>query len=214
MNSDKEKEIQEALENIKELKSIINNKQKLLRPTLLSKDFISMIFWATLFLILTTIVTLIAYTKYESFWDFSLFFKLIIILSLLGNLIQISIRKIKAINKNSQINIFDTLNDFYSIDFILTVFLGIFFCIIFAKITSITWVYLPLMTILYGIIVISLANPIAIVEFKIMGFLTILVGILSMFFLQVPLLLLALSMYSLIFLSYYIVLSYARRVNN
>lgn len=214
MNSDKEKEIQEALENIKELKSIINNKQKLLRPTLLSKDFISMIFWATLFLILTTIVTLIAYTKYESFWDFSLFFKLIIILSLLGNLIQISIRKIKAINKNSQINIFDTLNDFYSIDFILSVFLGIFFCIIFTKITSITWVYLPLMTILYGIIVISLANPIAIVEFKIMGFLTILVGILSMFFLQVPLLLLALSMYSLIFLSYYIVLSYARRVNN
>ncbi|MCY1152717.1 MAG: hypothetical protein PQJ49_07915 [Sphaerochaetaceae bacterium] len=214
MNSDKEKEIQEALENIKELKSIINNKQKLLRPTLLSKDFISMIFWATLFLILTTIVTLIAYTKYESFWDFSLFFKLIIILSLLGNLIQISIRKIKAINRNSQINIFDTLNDFYSIDFILSVFLGIFFCIIFAKITSITWVYLPLMTILYGIIVISLANPIAIIEFKIMGYLTILIGILSMFFLQVPLLLLALSMYSLILFSYYIVLSYARRVNN
>ncbi len=214
MNSDKEKEIQEALENIKELKSIINNKQKLLRPTLLSKDFISMIFYATLFLIITSVITFIAYTKYDSFWNFSLTFKLIIILSLLGNLIQISIRKIRAINKNTQINILDTLNDFYSIDFVLSLCLGIFFCIIFSMITSITWVYLPVITIIYGIIVISLSNPIAIVEFKIMGYLTILIGILSMLFLQVPLLLLALSMYSLIFLSYYIVLAYARRVNN
>ena len=214
MDSNKEKEIQEALNNIKELKTIINSKQKILRPTLLSKDFVSMVLSATLFLIATSIITFIAYTKYESFWEFSLFFKLIIILSLLINLIQISIRKVKAISKNSKVSILDTLNDFYTVDLLISVFSGIFFCIIFSKITSINWIYLPVMTILYGIIVISLSKPIGVIEFKIMGYITILIGILSMLFLQVPLLLLALSMYSLIFLSYFIVLAYARRLNN
>lgn len=214
MDSNKEKEIQEALDNIKELKGLINNKQKLLRPTLLSKDFVNMILSATIFLIITSTITFIAYTRYDSFWEFSLFFKLIIILSLLINLIQISIRKVRAIAKNPKVNILDTLNDFYSLDFLFSIFLGILFCIIFSKITSITWIYLPVLTILYGIIVTSLSKPIGIVEFKIMGYITIIIGIVSMLFLQVPLLLLTLSMFTLIFFSYFIVLSYARRLDN
>ncbi len=207
-------EIQEAIDNIRELKTIINKKQQILKPVILSKGFLNMLLSGSLFLLLTTIITTIGYSLHDSFWDFSLLLKALIIISLIGNIIQIMIRKITAINKNSDINIFKSLSDFYTIHMLLLFFLSILFCLLFSFITNIYWIYLPVITMSYGLFIISLSEPIGIIEFRYMGYLTIIIGILSMLFLQIPMLLLAFAMISLIFFMYFLILIYARRFNN
>jgi len=208
------KEIQEAIDNIRELKTIMNKKQQILKPAILSKGFVTMLLSGSLLLLLTTIITAIGYSLNDSFWNFSLLFKALIIISLILNIIQIVIRKIITINKNSDINIFKTLGDFYTIHIILLFSLSVLFCVLFAFITNIYWIYLPIITIIYGLIVISISDKsIGIIEFRYMGYITILIGILSMLFIQVPILLLALAMYSLILFIYYLILSFARKSN-
>ncbi len=206
-----EKELIEAIENIKELKALINNKQKLFRPVVLSKYFVNMIFYATLLMLLTTIIIAIGYSKYPSFWDFPILFKALIILSLVLTLIIISVKKINAINKSPDLDISTGFGLIYSLHLIVLLVLGILFSVIFATITNLTWVYLPVLTTLYGLLIIYISEPIGIIEFRYMGYFTILIAIVSMLFLQIPLLLLGFAMYTLIFFSYFILLSFVRR---
>ncbi len=207
----KETEIKEALDNIKELRTLIEKKQKQLAPMIFSKDFVNTLLSASLVIFITTIVIGFGYLNYPSFWNFPLFLKALIILLVIGNFIQLSIRKLKAFNKNLNIPLAESLNDFLNADFITTVFLGFFFIIIFAKITNLNWVYLPLITVFYGLIVINFSEKLSIIEFKYMGYITILIGTISMLFLQIPLLLLGFAMYSLIFFSYFLILNTSRR---
>jgi len=206
-----EKELIEAIENIKELKALINNKQKLFRPVVLSKYFVNMIFYATLLMLLTTIIIAIGYSKYPSFWDFPILFKALIILSLVLTLIIISVKKINAINKSPDLDISTGFGLIYSLHLIVLLVLGILFSVIFATITNLTWVYLPVLTTLYGLLIIYISEPIGIIEFRYMGYFTILIAIVSMLFLQIPLLLLGFAMYTSIFFSYFILLSFVRR---
>jgi len=209
--NENENEIKEAIQNIKELKDLVSNKQKQLQPMVLSKDFINMLLYASLFLLMTTLLIAFGFSKYETFWDFPLLLKGIIMLSIIINFIQISIKKIKALNKNTKISLTSSINEIFTIDFILAIILAIFFSTIFASITKLTWVYLPIITIVYGLIVITFSSSINLIEFKYMGYLTIFIGIISMLFIQLPLLLLGFSMYTIIFFCYYLLLKFARR---
>ncbi len=211
MENYNEKELIEAIENIKELKSLINNKQKLFRPVILSKDFVNMLFYATLFMFITTIIIAIGYSKYSTFWNFPILYKAIIILSLVLNFIIISVKKINTINKSPDLDIPTGFGIIYSFHLIILLILGILFSVIFATITNLTWVYLPVLTILYGLLIIYVSEPIGVIEFRYMGYFTIIIAIVSMLFLQIPLLLLGFSMYTLIFFSYFILLSFVRR---
>ncbi len=205
------KEIQEAIDNIRELKEIITSKQKLLTPMILSKDFINMLLSASILLLITTIITATGYINNSSFWDFPIYLKAIIMLSLLANFIQVLIRKLKAFNENTKISIATTIGEIFSVDIIVSLFLAIFFCVIFATITKLNWIYLPTITIAYGSLIISMADKVGIIEFKYIGYITIFIGIISMLFLQVPLLILGFSMYTIILFSYFVVLNISRR---
>jgi len=206
-----ENEIKEALENIKELRNLIEKKQKQLTPMIFSKDFVYTLLSASIVIFITTIVIAIGYLNASSFWDFPLYIKALILLLVIGNFIQLSIRKLKAFNKNTNIPLAESLNDFFSIDFITTAFLGFLFIIILGTITKLNWIYLPLITVFYGLVVIKFSEKLSIIEFKYMGYITIFIGSICMFFLQVPLLLLGFAMYSIIFFSYFLVLNTSRR---
>lgn len=207
----KEKEIKDALENIKELRTMIETKQKQLAPMIFSKDFATTLLSASIIIIITTLIIGFGYINSTSFWDFPLYLKALIVLLIIGNFIQLSIRKLKAFNKNSNIPLSESLNDFFNADFITSAFLGIFFTVILATITKLNWIYLPVITVFYGTVVLHFSESLNILEFKYMGYITIFIGTISMFFLQVPLLLLGFTMYSIIFFSYYLILNTARR---
>lgn len=206
-------EIKEAIENIKELKELVANKQKQLQPMVFSKAFVNMLLSASIFLLITTLIIAFGYSRYDSFWQFPLILKGLFVITIIFNFIQISIKKLKALNENTTISISSSINEIFSLDFIIAIILSIFFSIIFASVTNLTWVYLPIMTIIYGLLVISFSDSMNVIEFKYMGFLTIFIGIISMLFLQIPLLLLGFSMYTLIFFCYYLLLKFARSHN-
>ncbi|MGD1823309.1 MAG: hypothetical protein ACPKM0_11175 [Pleomorphochaeta sp.] len=206
-----DKEIKEALNNIKELKELVENKNKRLQPVIFSKLFIKMLFYASLLLLITTILIAFGYFKYPTFSQFPILYKGLIFLSIIINFIFIFTKKMKAFSENTQIPIVTTLDNFYSIDFIISVILAVFFTVLFAYITKLNWVYLPLLTVFYGLLIIYFSNTMKILEFKYMGYITIFIGTISMLFLQIPLLLLGFSMYTIIFFCYYLLLKGARR---
>lgn len=184
-----EKQIEEALKNISELKTAMNNNIADIEPSLVNKSFAKSILINNLLFSIATIITFIATNKYETLLKAPIIYKVITIFFIVFSVIYIFIHKMNAL-KNSTENSFQNLlkhkafNKLYiniSISF-FTAFI-LFFAIRFQfeGMVNTNWTLLPLLILAYGINVSICGNAIFNKELTISGYLIIAVSLITFF---------------------------------
>lgn len=213
-----DKQIEEALKNISELKQAINNNLESLKTAFISKDFTKSILISALLFSLSSLLTAISYSSYGIFVNWPTIFKFFVIIFPVIAVIYISIKKIKIINKNPNTSLrvlskeraFSHLNLNISIVFFSTFALFLILQYRFDK----PWLLLPLLVIAYGGCIIITSYSLNIKELSISGFLIILLGLITLLLYKSSLLLWTMIDVSLIlFLIYFAVLVSHKKSN-
>lgn len=213
-----DKQIEEALKNISELKQAINSNLESLKTAFISKDFTKSILISALLFSLSSILTAISYSSYGIFANWPTIFKFFVIIFPVIAVIYISIKKIKIINNNPNTSLrvlskeraFSHLNLNISIVFFSTFALFLILQYRFDK----PWLLLPLLVIAYGGCIIITSYSLNIKELSISGFLIILLGLITLLLFKSSILLWTMIDVSLIlFLIYFAVLVSHKKSN-
>lgn len=184
-----DKQIEEALKNIAELKSAVNNKLTDLRPALINKSFAKSILINNIFFTIVTIISIVGTKKYGSISNAPIFYLLSIISLITVSVIYLVYKKLKAI-ETSQENALGNLirhkafyklyiNCLFSFFTAFIIYLGLKYK--FDGLVNTSWLLLPLLLFAYGVDLILSGNAIFLKEMVIAGYLVIILASITLF---------------------------------
>lgn len=184
-----DKQIEEALKNIADLKTAVNNNLADIKPSLMNKRFLNAILINDIIFSIATIITIIATFKFGSILNAPLVYQVSTVAFIIIAFIYIYTQKMSAL-RTSKENSFRNLlkhrafNKLY-VNMLITFFtafilyMGI--CFQFDGIVNVTWTLLPLLVIAYGICVILSGNALYIKELALSGYGIIILAIVTFF---------------------------------
>lgn len=188
-----QKQIEEALNNIKELRLTIDNNFKKLKPFLISKKFLDAILHSTIVLILLSILIFFSDKNFSYFSNYPIYLKIVIIALFIYIFLYLAIKKFFIINKVSDLTLLEIFNlkDYKEvlIKILLSLFFSFLIFFILKEKTNIEGLLLPIIFINYGILINVTANMFSVKELDIAGYLIIGQGVLTLYFLNDQLLL-------------------------
>ncbi|MBK5201708.1 MAG: hypothetical protein JJE21_09315 [Spirochaetaceae bacterium] len=187
------KQIEDALKNISELKKALNNNLESLKSAFISKPFVNAILGALILFSLSTILCIICYAIYGSISAAPVIFKYAIITFSILSFIYIGYKKItiikdidgQSIRKLYKNKAFSHL--YLNVSIILFTTFALFL-ILLHKFDA-PWLLLPLLVIAYGACLIISANALGVFEIKISGYLVLALGLITAYFFQSSILL-------------------------
>lgn len=181
-----DKQIEEALNNISELKKAVKKNLINLRPIFNSKQFLFSILISCIFLTFSVIATIYGVINYQYFSNYPIFLKLVIIILCSISFIQVIINKIIALNKSKDYTILSifkhpAFSKFYSNILIIIVTAISFYFILVHRVGE-TWLLLPILVISYAIMIIQSGTILNISEFHLSGVLIIVSALITTYF--------------------------------
>lgn len=187
------KQIEQALNDIKELKLTVDNKLKRLKPFFISKGFLRSVFISFILMCVLTILIFISDNIYQGYNSYPLLMKILIVLIYSFSFIQIAIVKLSLFYRKDEFDIRDVLtwksykSSILKMGFAYTLSIILYF-IIESKI-HIPGLLLPVFLITYGIIIMSYSSILALKELEISGYFVIAQGLVTLIFIKSQILL-------------------------
>jgi len=183
-----DKEIEEALKNIAELKEALNHNVTSLKPAFISKDFLHAFRLTILIFSLATLITAGTTYQYTSFSKAPRIFFIITISLIIASAVFIIQRKIKLLRTTE----IQSLRGLFTFKSVTSLYLSIFSSFIVAFLLYLvlnmrfqaSWLLLPLFIIAYGICIIISGKALDMKSLIISGFVTIFIGLTTIAFFQ------------------------------
>jgi hypothetical protein len=185
----KDKQIEEALKNIADLKEALNNNLADISPAIVNKSFAKSLLINNLLFTFATIITFIATYKYGTILKAPIIYGASTTVIVIVALVYIFTRKIKALKTSKENSLRKLLkhkafsrlyfNVLVSIFVALVLFLAIQFQ--FDGMVNTNWTLLPLLILSYGVSVIISGNALFIKELSISGYFIIILSLITFF---------------------------------
>lgn len=184
-----DKQIEEALKNIADLKTAVNNNLADISPALINKNFAKSILICDLIFTVSTLITLIATYKYETLLKAPMIYRASAIIFGIIAFVYIFTHKMKALRTSKENSLRNLLkhkafNKLYInilVSFFVAFMLFLAIRVQFDGMVNTNWTLLPLLILSYGVSVIFSGKALFVKELTIVGYLIILLSLTTFF---------------------------------